>query len=443
MPAPWYRHARAACSSTCCVEASSLTLREGPETAVNTPATDPYFKPKDLPEPVNDVLEWLKRYDFRDESATDQAAPLELERSEDDVDECVDESTREETDVSPGKGGESPMQVPRRTGGSPMRFPGRVLQPGKLPKLPVPAQQAPQATSSCPCRPPPGLQGAAWFVAGCGCLEGASRHGRHPFEDEEEEWELRKQRSGTVGRLVVYHDGESPKDDIVLRGGGRYHVVVAGLREGGQAARVGVRAGDRLVSINGKKDFFGMSAVQVQERLSSPSILVFVGFVGKLQAEVRLARVDDAAGIPSRGKLVLGLEGKEFQLCEERVFDVGNASLFLTVAGHHSGDFVDYGGSLSARGRRGDLVPIFELQRCEATGLLKCAMGTLGPHAEEGEEEEYDDDTHQVPCPAPGIYQQTPTSAYQGPVVPTLTLPTNGAEMVGSFPPNFGATLRV
>ena len=49
----------------------------------------------------------------------------------------------------------------------------------------------------------------------------------------------------------------------------------------------GVKAGDRLVSINGKKDFCGGSSDAVREMLVPPLMLVFTGFVGKLHAEVR------------------------------------------------------------------------------------------------------------------------------------------------------------
>jgi len=195
------------------------------------------------------------------------------------------------------------------------------------------------------------------------------RSNRDIFEVEEEEWDQRQQKSGTVGRLVVYREGESPRDDIVLRGGGRRHIVVAGVREGGQAARVGARAGDRLVSINGRKDFLGLPVDVVRDRLQAPTVLVFLGFVGKLQAEVRLTATDHVCcGIPTRREAVRGSDTAPLRLCQEQIFDAGVASLFL-VSGPP--EEVAKGGNGAASDKK---LPMFELQQFEAQRLVKRAL---------------------------------------------------------------------
>jgi len=155
---------------------------------------------------------------------------------------------------------------------------------------------------------------------------------RDLFLDEEtQRWEERQQKSGAIGRLVPYHEGQSPKEDIRLRNGGSDHIILASLRDGGQAARAGVKAGDRLVSIDGKKDFLGLQAEAIQEGLKAPILLVFLGFKGKFEAEVRLRFAEKVCGISSRQEAVQGMDNAPMQLCEQRVFNVGKAHLFLAV----------------------------------------------------------------------------------------------------------------
>jgi len=208
------------------------------------------------------------------------------------------------------------------------------------------------------------------------CLARATdkRSNRDIFEVEEEEWDQRQQKSGTVGRLVVYREGESPRDDIVLRGGGGRHIVVAGVREGGQAARVGARAGDRLVSIDGRKDFLGLPVDVVREQLEAPTVLVFLGFVGKLQAEVRLTATDHVCcGIPTRREAVRGSDMAPLRLCQEQIFDAGVASLFL-VSGPPE-EVTKGGNPSSSNGAASDRkLPMFELQRFEAQRLVRRAL---------------------------------------------------------------------
>jgi len=160
---------------------------------------------------------------------------------------------------------------------------------------------------------------------------GAGSSSDYFLDEETERWDQRQQKTGAVGRLVSYRIGQSPKEDIFLRGGGRHHIILSGLRDGGLAARTGVKVGDRLVSIDGKKDLLGLQAEAIQECLKAPAVLVFLGFVGKLEAEVRIPYEEQVFGISSRQEAVKGMDSASVQLCEERVFKVGRAPLFLAV----------------------------------------------------------------------------------------------------------------
>jgi len=152
----------------------------------------------------------------------------------------------------------------------------------------------------------------------------------HFLDEQTEQWDQRQQRSGAVGRLVVYHEGQSPKHDVFLRGGGCHHIVVANLTDGGYAMQAGVKIGDRLVSVDGKKDLLGLQAETVQDALEAPVALVFLGFVGKLEAEVRILETNKICGISSQQQ-VQGMDGAPLRLCDERVLNVGRAPLFLAV----------------------------------------------------------------------------------------------------------------
>lgn len=226
---------------------------------------------------------------------------------------------------------------------------------------------------------PEPLQSTCHSASKCIALKSENRP-RDLLDEEEEEWDNRQRKSGTVGRLVVYNRGERPREDIVLRGGGRRHIVVAGLREGGQAARTGVRAGDRLVSIDGRKDFLGLQADAVRERLSAPTVLVFLGFVGKLQAEVRLTNADHVCGVSARRDVLRGCRQAPVMVCEERVFNVGLASLFLTVSDKErppGSDDESRDEDIDGPWQQQQSPALFELQRNEAHSLVKRAMRKL------------------------------------------------------------------
>mmetsp|Transcript_16436 Transcript_16436/g.57447 ORF Transcript_16436/g.57447 Transcript_16436/m.57447 type:complete len:508 (-) Transcript_16436:49-1572(-) len=249
----------------------------------------------------------------------------------------------------------------------------------------------------------------------CACPSSSSGSGpkvrRDMMDDEEAEWEMRQRKSGTVGRLVVYNSGERPKEDVVLRGGGaKRHIVVAGVREGGQAARAGVRAGDRLVSIDGRKDFIGLTADAVREMLQAPTLLVFLGFVGKLQAEVRLTNADHVCGISYRREVLRGSFEAPVQVCEESIFNAGLASLFLTVSGSAGN---------AASNRDAAHQPLFELQNSEAKGLIRRALRRVEPQEAMSVASTIPQEVQQQPSltSAPPLWSNPPQPAY-GPGVP-------------------------
>lgn len=190
-----------------------------------------------------------------------------------------------------------------------------------------------------------------------------------PMSQEEEEWLARQRLTGAIGRLVEYRLGDRPREDILgLRSGGNTRVMVTSVKDGGPAQRAGVTAGDELVSINGSKDFCNQPAEKIHESLRAPVTLIFVGFVGKLHAEVRLNRVEAVAGLSGRTSVVAGERGKQVQLCDEVVFKAGNAPLFLTTKVRRRGSGFDEGGAES----------MYELRREDARDMIHRVQRALG-----------------------------------------------------------------
>lgn len=139
---------------------------------------------------------------------------------------------------------------------------------------------------------------------------------------EEAKWEQRRKQTGLSGRIVSYSRNEYPQHDVVFRDGASGRILVSMVIIGGKAWRAGVSAGDVLVSINGKKDFAGLPACEVHACLTGPVTLVFVGFVGSLQSEVRLNHQKAAnLGLPTKQKLAAGMDGAKFQVVDEVIFD--------------------------------------------------------------------------------------------------------------------------
>eukprot|EP00930_Biecheleria_cincta_P031158 TRINITY_DN2161_c0_g1_i1.p1 TRINITY_DN2161_c0_g1~~TRINITY_DN2161_c0_g1_i1.p1 ORF type:complete len:343 (+),score=85.21 TRINITY_DN2161_c0_g1_i1:456-1484(+) len=107
--------------------------------------------------------------------------------------------------------------------------------------------------------------------------------------------------------------------------------MVAAVKRSGKAEQAGVKSGDVLVSIDGKKDFAGLSAEEVHRRLRAPVTLVFMGFVGKLQAEVRLNYKQRPCGLASKDQVAVGRPDAPLQVVDEVVFQPTTAPLFLAV----------------------------------------------------------------------------------------------------------------
>uniref|UniRef100_A0A7S1FF70 PDZ domain-containing protein n=1 Tax=Noctiluca scintillans TaxID=2966 RepID=A0A7S1FF70_NOCSC len=136
----------------------------------------------------------------------------------------------------------------------------------------------------------------------------------------EDAWHERLKTTGVSGRLVMYKKGELPREDISLHSrNGR--ILVSTVSMGGKACRAGVRPGDVLVSIDGRKDFTNKRAEEVQASLEAPVLLVFIGFVGKLEAEVQLNHPKAACGLSLGHEFVVGRTAASVQVIDEVIFE--------------------------------------------------------------------------------------------------------------------------
>mmetsp|Transcript_2709 Transcript_2709/g.6724 ORF Transcript_2709/g.6724 Transcript_2709/m.6724 type:complete len:499 (+) Transcript_2709:70-1566(+) len=405
---------------------TAFMQRTSPDNRPTTPAMDlPEGASPTMEDPLADVLEWLgkTRYDVQEPLPTSPlhapSVPSAPSASDDflpapDVsEECAERGgpthmlPRQQAHMSRqltpklDKAAPAPRTLSRGgpgTTGS-LKEAGNAGEERNASKL-VPSGRKSSLLPACPPACP----------SLCACPSSSSGSGpkvrRDMMDDEEYEWEMRQRKSGTVGRLVVYSSGERPKEDVVLRGGGaKRHIVVAGVREGGQAARAGVRAGDRLVSIDGRKDFIGSTADAVREILRAPTLLVFLGFVGKLQAEVRLTNADHVCGISYRREVLRGSFEAPVQVCEESIFNAGLASLFLTVS-HPAGD--------AASNRDAAHQPLFELQNNEAKGLIRRALRRVEPQEAMSGASTIAQEVQQQPSltSAPHLWSNPPQPAY-------------------------------
>lgn len=302
-------------------------------------------------DPLGDVLDWLGRSEL---GKDDRFVPPDV--SNKDLDALMDPDApyagdpRElGRDASIEKGGLQALRSARAQ-----------LPRARPPKL---KRSHLEVSPSCPLLPCPAIAG--------------SPPKRDVLSEEEDEWASRQQRTGTVGRLVIYAEGDTPQDDLLLRGGHDHHLVVAAVRDNGPASRAGVKAGDRLVSIDGKKDFMGASADSVRDLLRAPTIIVFLGFVGKLQAEVRLSCASKCCGLSTRHQVARGYTDRPVQVCEEVIFNAGIASLFLATGDESPQVKIKEPAENSTETHAGQLppnIPMFELQRGEAHALVKSAL---------------------------------------------------------------------
>jgi len=245
-------------------------------------------------DPLGEVIDWLDHAELTDEII--EASSL---GNCDGGQPGVHNLFRDDSSSSSQWGGAQPMPVSKE---------------GRIPEYkPPPARQRGRAAGGC-CWP--------------------ERHSRarnlSPMDDEDEEWETRQKQTGAAGRLVVYDQGDHPRDDVLLRGGCGRRLMVTAVTEGGKAAKAGVKAGDILVSINGKKGFGDKSADEIHASLLAPVILVFMGFVGKLQAEVRLNYSEKICGMSTQQQVISGRPDTTVHVLEEVVFQP-SAALFLTT----------------------------------------------------------------------------------------------------------------
>jgi len=93
-----------------------------------------------------------------------------------------------------------------------------------------------------------------------------------------------------------------------------------------------VKTGDTLVSINGRKDFVALRAEEVLRRICGPVTLVFLGFIGKWHAELRLSNQENCfCGLDSKVPIAMGRPDAPLQVIEEVVFKPSAAPLLLAV----------------------------------------------------------------------------------------------------------------
>lgn len=257
-------------------------------------------------DPLGDVINWLGHADLGGDVLDGELAAAQP---------CGSSGARE-LFVEPGRERQS-----RNTDDSVDAF-------GSLPMEPLPARVRSQnAVASLPQL----RSGTRSTTVVCGIGKDSDPRGVPGLEPEELEWDMRQRQTGAAGRLVVYEEDDQPMEDILLRGGGLRRVMVASVTEGGKAAQAGIKAGDVLVSIDGKKDFKGTSADLIHASLHAPVMLVFMGFVGKLQAEVRLNYRQKVCGFASQQQVAIGRPEAPLQVVDEVVFQPGSASLFLAT----------------------------------------------------------------------------------------------------------------
>eukprot|EP00811_Abedinium_folium_P035723 NODE_8493_length_1491_cov_13.612170.p1 GENE.NODE_8493_length_1491_cov_13.612170~~NODE_8493_length_1491_cov_13.612170.p1 ORF type:complete len:394 (+),score=101.37 NODE_8493_length_1491_cov_13.612170:174-1355(+) len=197
-------------------------------------------------------------------------------------------------------------------------------------------------------------------------LTGRCRNGAAPQQQlsEEEERVARQRLTGAIGRLVSYGPSTiAPSDDICgLRVTPSGRVIVTAVLEHGPAAAAGITIGDELVSINGRKDFCEAPASTILLNLRLPVMLVFMGFVGKVQAEVRVKHMSTTpCGMPSGAHII---SGAQVELCEAVIFQPSSTSMLIATSDEQ----------VINRTNGGRREAMYELQREEARDILHLAL---------------------------------------------------------------------
>ncbi|CAK9118677.1 unnamed protein product, partial [Durusdinium trenchii] len=83
---------------------------------------------------------------------------------------------------------------------------------------------------------------------------------------------------------------------------------------------------------DGQKDFLTLRGDEILRRISGPVTLVFLGFIGKWHAELRLSNKDSSfCGLDSKVPVAMGRPDAPMQVIEEVVFQPHRAPLLLAV----------------------------------------------------------------------------------------------------------------
>mmetsp|Transcript_38472 Transcript_38472/g.86501 ORF Transcript_38472/g.86501 Transcript_38472/m.86501 type:complete len:445 (-) Transcript_38472:69-1403(-) len=199
----------------------------------------------------------------------------------------------------------------------------------------------------------------------------------------DQEWFDRVRITGVVGRLVQYPEGRYAAYDI--KGLARTpagHLLVTQVSQIGPANQHGVKPGDRLVSINGQKPCPFAQADEILRSLSGPTSLVFLGFIGKIPAEVLVDTEDSCnCGLPQSADLVrwddscaADKQGPKphIEVHDEYIFHPGAATLMLETQRER-------GTPRAPRSRSGENVaaspvPLYELHQSDAQTILTKAL---------------------------------------------------------------------
>jgi len=144
--------------------------------------------------------------------------------------------------------------------------------------------------------------------ASLACIEAADpcllADGFSPAPNEDSDpWEERRQRTGACARLVRYQPGDQPRRDVSFSGGDGKRIQVTWMRAQGRTHLAGVKLGDTLASIDGWRVPKEEDAESVYNRVNAPCILIFLGFIGKMNAEVRLTTQLPKLGLSLREDL--------------------------------------------------------------------------------------------------------------------------------------------
>eukprot|EP00929_Paragymnodinium_shiwhaense_P063556 TRINITY_DN31750_c0_g1_i1.p1 TRINITY_DN31750_c0_g1~~TRINITY_DN31750_c0_g1_i1.p1 ORF type:complete len:740 (-),score=127.20 TRINITY_DN31750_c0_g1_i1:427-2646(-) len=226
---------------------------------------------------------------------------------------------------------------------------------------------------------------------------GGRGSGIDSLPEEEVEWLKRQRLTGAIARVVQYDSPELPDEDILgLRRTSAGRMLVTGIREAGPAAIAGVVPGDQLISVDGEKDFASYTALFLHRRIRRASTLVFVGFVGRLQAEVRVKQPDRVRCGLSAETVVLdhtraASDSAVVQLCDAVVFQKSSESMLIAMDDEEAASLQSLWGlmgplladsnedpSAAEASKTADkLRRAYELQRQDAKYLVQRAL--LGP----------------------------------------------------------------